>query len=327
MFLCATTAAPLDGVFLRFNASGVAQGVLNINGSETLVGLVTTGTTPWSPIAATNYHLCIGIHNDVTRFWIDDILMAEIITPASMGAPFLAMSAPLTARTYNSGTVSVAQRLEIANWSVTQADTLTNRLWTTVQAAQGNSCINAVDGATAGQTANYANTAAPASVALSNTAAGYTTLGGQWQFAAVLGAETDYALFAYLNPAGTATAPGKNLIIRGLQINTFNMGAVSATTATVLQWGLGVGSSGVSLATTDSATAVGRAPRRLTLGVQYIPVGSVIGYVAPEVDFNLDAPIVVEPGAYFHVILKIPVGTATASQIIRGTCFVNGYFE
>ena len=40
-----------------------------------------------------------------------------------------------------------------------------------------------------------------------------------------------------------------------------------------------------------------------------------------------DVPLVVEPSKYFHLILKMVVGTATASQIIRGTCFVNGYFE
>lgn len=75
-------------------------------------------------------------------------------------------------------------------------------------AGMGQSCVNAPDSATAGSTANYANTAAPASATLSNTAAGYTTLGGQFQFAAVAG-ETDYALFAFLVPAGAAAVPAK----------------------------------------------------------------------------------------------------------------------
>jgi hypothetical protein len=47
---------------------------------------------------------------------------------------------------------------------------------------------------------NYANSAAPASATLSNAAAGYATLGGQWQFAAAAGAETDYCLFGYQVP-------------------------------------------------------------------------------------------------------------------------------
>lgn len=39
---------------------------------------------------------------------------------------------------------------------------------------------------------------------ISNTAAGYATPGGAFRRVAVAGAETDYALFAYLVPAGGA---------------------------------------------------------------------------------------------------------------------------
>lgn len=325
--LCTGVAAPTDGAFFRFNASGACLGVVNIAGAETTVQLEATPGVNWVPAAVTMYHFLVAVHNDSTEFWIDDVLVGRIATPASVGAPTQAMSAPLCARLYNSGTVTTAQRLEIANWSVTAGDSNSNRLWPTVMAVMGNSSVNVPDGTAAGQTANYANSAAPASATLSNTAAGYTTLGGQWQFAAVAGAETDYALFAYLNPASTNAIPGKNLVARGVRIEAFNMGAAVATTATVLQWGLGVGSSGVSLVTADSATAGTRAPRRVALGVQSLPVGAAIGAAANTIDINLDAPVVVEPGTYLHVILKMPVGTATASQIVRGTCFVNGYFE
>ena len=53
----------------------------------------------------------------------------------------------------------------------------------------------------------------------------------------------------------------------------------------------------------------------------------VIGQAADAIDVNLDAPECVEPGTYIHVLLKYPVGTATASQILRGSVFINGYFE
>lgn len=325
--ICTGVAAPTDGAFFRFNASGAALGVVNIAGAETTVQLKASPGVNWVPAAVTMYHFLVAVHNDAAEFWIDDVLVGRISTPAAVGAPSQAMSAPLCARLYNSGTVTTAQRLEIANWSVTAGDSNSNRLWPTTMAVMGNSAVNAPDGTAAGQTANYANTAAPVSATLSNTAAGYTTLGGQWQFAAVAGAETDYALFGYLNPAGTNAIPGKNLVVRGIRIDAFNMGAAVATTATVLQWGLGVGSSGVSLVTADSATAGTRAPRRITIGAQAFQVGAAIGSMATPVDINLDAPVVVEPGTYLHVILKMPVGTATASQIVRGTCFVNAYFE
>jgi hypothetical protein len=35
----------------------------------------------------------------------------------------------------------------------------------------------------------------------------------------------------------------------------------------------------------------------------------------------------VESGRFLHVILAVPVGTATASQVIRGTVTIDGYFE
>ena len=320
--LASGVATPTDGVMFRLNASGIMQGVINNGGSETAVTL-----TGFTPTPATMYHFLISIHNDRTEFWIDDILYGAIDTPKSIGSPCLSMSLPLLMRIYNSGTVTTAQRLEVSNVSITSGDQNINKLWATNMAIQGNGSANVPDGTATGQTANYANSTIPTSATLSNTAAGYTTLGGQWQFAAVAGAETDYALFAYLNPAGTNAIPGKNLIVRGVRIETFNMGAVVATTPHLLQWGLGFGSSGVSLATADSATAGTCAPRKITIGTQYLPIGAVIGQNTTPIDINLDAPEVIEPGTYFHIILKMPVATATASQIVRGTCFVNGYFE
>ena len=320
--LASGVTAPTDGILFRLNASGIMQGVINNGGSETTVVL-----TGFSPDPATMYHFLISIHNDRTEFWIDDVLYGAIDTPKSIGSPCLSMSLPLFMRTYNSGVVTTAQRLEVSNVSITSGDQNINKLWATNMVIQGNSSINVPDGIATGQTANYVNSTIPTSATLSNTTAGYTTLGGQWQFASVAGAETDYALFAYLNPAGTNVLQGKNLIIRGIRIETFNMGAVSATTPNLLQFTVGVGSTGVSLATVDSATAGTCAPRRVSIGTQYLPVGAVIGQNCTPIDINFDVPLVVEPSKYFHLILKMVVGTATASQLIRGICFVNGYFE
>jgi hypothetical protein len=90
---------------------------------------------------------------------------------------------------------------------------------------------------------------------------------------------------------------------------------------------IGVGSSAVSLATADSLTTAARAPRRLALGSQVFPIGAAIGAQATRIDVNLDAPLVCEPGCFVHIMLKMPLGTATASQIIRGIVGLNGYFE
>lgn len=325
--LATGVAAPTDGVMFRMNAAGVPQGVINYAGAETATTLEDIPGHTWVPAPNTMYHFLVVAHNDITEFWVDDVCMGFTPTPAAIGSPCASMALPILARIYNSGAVTTAQRLEISSLSASQGDQNQIRLWPTAMGVMGNGAVNVPDGTAAGQTANYANTAAPASATLANATAGYATLGGQWQFAAVAGAETDYALFGYLNPAGTNAIPGKNLIVRGLRLETFNMGAAVATTPTLLQWGIGVGSSNVSLATTDSATTGARAPRRVALGAQSMPIAAVIGYAAAPVDVNLDAPVVVEPGCYFHIILKMPVGTATASQIVRGVAFVNAYFE
>ena len=67
--------------------------------------------------------------------------------------------------------------------------------------------------------------------------------------------------------------------------------------------------------------------KRIALGNQVFPIAAAIGAQATRIDVNLDAPVVVNSGEFVHVILKMPLGTATASQIIRGVVGFNGYFE
>jgi hypothetical protein len=169
------------------------------------------------------------------------------------------------------------------------------------------------------QTANHANSSSPSSASLSNTAAGYTTLGGRWQFAAVGGAATDYALFAYQVPTGY------RLRIKGIAISTVNTGAAVATTATILDWSLAVNSTAVSLATTDSDPAYG--PRRIALGVQSFVSGAAIGAVANDLWRTFENAPIVQAGRYVHVILQMPVATATGSQVIRGDVMIDAAFE
>jgi hypothetical protein len=317
----ATTVTPTDGVYFKMENTGAMVGVMNRNGVEL--------TTPvlFTPIGNTVYYLRMIVDQDRLEFYVDGELQGVISTPTTDPAVTLSRALPLLMRFYNSLATSSAQKMEVSDVLIVTRDLSTNRLWPTSQAGQLLHSISAPRGATAGQTANFANSAAPASATLSNTAAGYTTLGGKFQFAAVAGAATDYALFAYQVPAASVVGGNKNLVIRGIRIDTYNTGAAVATTGTVLEWGIGVGSTAVSLATADSATAGTRGTRRIPLGVQSFPVSSAIGTVANTIDVNLDAPLYVDAGTFVHIILQMPVGTATASQVIRGTVFINGYFE
>lgn len=168
----ATTAAPTDGVFFRMNASGQLIGVINYNGSETTTAL------SFVPQANNANHYLVVAHNDVVEFWIDDVLYGVINTPAAVGSPAMSMTLPLLMRQYNAAITSVAQQMQVSAVSVSLADMAATRLWATTKAGMGDGSYNASDGATAGQSANYVNSTIPSSATLSNTAAGYTTLGG-----------------------------------------------------------------------------------------------------------------------------------------------------
>ena len=317
----ATTVTPTDGAYFKMTTAGGIVGVMNRSGTET------TTSTLFTPVANEVYYLRMIVDQDRLEFYVDAELQAVITTPTTDPAITFSRSMPLLMRLYNSSATSSAQRMEVSDVIVVTRDLSTNRLWPTSQAGQLLHSISAPRGTTAGQTANFTNSTAPTSATLSNTAAGYTTLGGKFQFAAVAGAVTDYALFAYQVPAASVVGGNKNLVIRGIRIDTYNTGAAVATTGTVLEWGVGVGATAVSLATADSATAGTRATRRIPLGVQSFAVGAAIGAVANVIDVNLDAPLYVEAGTFVHIILQMPIATATASQIIRGTVFINGYFE
>lgn len=322
-------AAPTDGIFFRRLSGGQLQAVINFAGAENVANITPTnipsrdGAGSYDATEANHY--LISNHNDDIEFWINDVMVARIATPSTQGGPTSSSQQPVFARVYNSGVASAGRRVEIGFMQVAGGDVMSNKPWAHQMVGSGGGSYQNQPGVASGQTANHANSAAPASATLSNTAAGYTTLGGQWQAAAVVGAETDYALFAYQVPAGTNALPGKTLYITGIRVGeTFVVGA-AVVTATVLQWSLGLGSTAVSLATADGAAAVG--PRRITIGSQAFAAAAAISSLAAGVSIDLSAPVAVLPGCFVHVILKIPAGAATASLIFRGTVMINGYFE
>lgn len=323
-------AAPTDGLFFRRLSGGQLRAIMNFAGSETAVDITTTnipsrdGSGGYDATEC-NHYLVVS-HNDEAEFWINDILVARIPCPSSQGSPTSSSSQPVFARVYNSGVASAGRRVELGFLGVTCGDAnLGGKLWSATMAGMGFGSVQNPPGVASGSTANWANSAAPASATLSNTAAGYTTLGGQWQAAAVVGAETDYALFGYQVPTGSSTLPGKTLYITGLRIGeTFIQGAAVAT-ATVLVWGIAVGSTAVSLATADGAAAVG--PRRKMCGAQSFAAAAAVGAISAGFERQFETPLVAPPGTFVHIILKMPQGAATASLVFRGSVDINGHFE
>lgn len=313
-----TTAAVANGAFLRISATGNIFFGFGYASSEFLSPVL--GTVGTDLLASQYYQVTITLHDtqmrgelrlaDGSQVTATTPLTVDLQLPVSVPAVWNAIAVPVGFRVYNSTAPSTACTMIVSQVSVYSQGLETNKDWAQTVAGLNSSTLTAPAAGT--QLANYANSVAPTSATLSNTAAGYTTLGGQWQFAAVAGAETDYALFAYAVPAG------KTLYVTGIRIEAINTGAAVATTPTVLQWAVGRAA---------AATLASNSFRR-TIGIQSFPTGAAVGAQASQaVDWRPSAPIVVESGLTFHVILKMPVGTATASQVVRGIVDVDGYFE
>lgn len=326
----ATNAAPTDGIFFRISGAGIMSVVMSYGGSETT--MASSG-----PIDVTKcYEVQMEILNDAIKWYVADANNNTFFTdggsgtaanplhiPATQMKPVLVgttQQMPVFARVYNDATGGAAPVLKIGHANYILRDVTRLKDWRETLASQGRGSYQGPAASSLTQTANHANSVSPSSATLSNTAPGYTTLGGRWQFAAPAGAATDFVLFAFQIPTGF------QLIIEGISISAVNTGAAAATTATILDWSIAVDSSAASLATTESPPA-SWAPRRLTLGMQSFVVGAAIGAMGNDLVRLFPTPIVCNSGRFIQVIVQVPVGTATASQVIRGDVMINGYFE
>lgn len=311
--------AVTDGVYFRIGPTGAALLVVAFNGAEVQKDLGTTASLGLD--SSKVYVTDLVIRDDRAQFILREhdataetepvpIVDTALMFPSGQIAEYSAVALPVFARVFTgAGYAGPAPSIKVGPLSVLLGDSILNADLASLSALLSHTG-HAVPAGTVASTANYANSAAPVSASLSNTAAGYTTLGGQWQFAAVAGAETDFVLFAYAVPAG------KRLLVRGARLEAWVMGAASATTPTLLQWGIGRG----------TAASLANNQFRVPLGAQSIPVGTAIGAQADRTVDAKIAPFVVESGQFLQVILKMPVGTATASQVVRGVCAVDSSF-
>ena len=311
--------SPTSGSFFRYGSNGVRGVSISVTGAESTTEVIPT------PSLNVAHDYVIWIMSKSIVFQIDDVVVGSIPLGNTAPSPVTSESSPFCARLYNASATATAQQVYLHRCVGALYGGTYGYDRQFLAALCGDIGSQGVVGAGTGYLANWVNSAAPASATLSNTAAGYTNLGGQFQFTAVSGSETDYALFAFQVPAQTATNQGRTLVVHGINISTFNMGTAVATTPTLLQWGIAYDGTSVPLATADAASS--KAPRRVPLGCQSLPVGLAVGGNVPDLRVDFRQPLSVNAGNYLHVILKIPVGTATASQIVRGVVAINATWE
>ena len=335
------TSAPTDGVFFRRASGGQLQGVICYNSSETSTTITTTSVP--SRDGAGSYdatecnHYLITVHNDECEWWINDQLVLKVAIPATSPIPTSAANQPAFCRVYNSGVASAGRRVEIGFVNVSMGDQAANKPWPHIVAGGGGGAYQTQPGNTSGGTVSRAAAAngwpASATAKTSGTwtatsAPASSELGGRWLSPAIstLTSEADYPVFAYLNPAGTSTLPGKTLYITGIRVGESVAQAAASTNAITLHFAAGVGSTAAATSTADAAATVG--PRIVPLGSTGFGATAAIGDMREgfQVDFS-NGPLVVPPGTYWHFIVR-PVGTVTSNTlVVAGTVTVIGYFE
>lgn len=312
--ICSGLTAPTDAAIFRWTPAGEFRCLLNNNGSETQI----SGALA-APAANVVHHFEVKVQHGHVDFLIDGVEVASLVAAAGVANAVNAGRLPWTARVVMGASApAFAGQLKIACVDV----------WRTVvdlkiQYKDYNCTLGRGSHLIPGtflQQANHANNTSPTSATLSNTAAGYTKLGGRWQFAAPATLATDYALFGYQVPVGW------NLTVHDVQITAVNTGAAVGTSATILDWSVGVEATQVSLATADTLPSIVEV-RRQPIGIQSWILAAGIGVSAQPLSPHWEAGLVCHGGRWFHIIVQQFLGTATASQVIRGDVFIGGYFS
>lgn len=340
------TAQLTDGVFFRMISSGTLLAVITTSASgsgvDTFSQAITTtnippknGTGSFTITDPNDY--IIEVSNGYVAWWINDALVAYTKAPANSPAPYLASSQPFFARTYNSGTASLARSLSLGYLSVTQGDMASNKSYGQIMCGQGGGSYQNQPGVTSGPTVTRAATATAgwpnsaqargAGTWTATSAPAVNSLGGQWVSPAIstLTSEADYPIFSYQNPAGTATLPGKTLYITGVKWGK-TVATAAATNNINFNFILGVG--GTSSATTQTEAASVVAARGIVLDTIPFKSTTVVGdYVeGGDNDFS-QAPLIVYPGCFITFIVR-PFGAVAANTLtVVGNVSFDGYFE
>lgn len=337
------TAQLTDGVLLRRISGGQLRLIIVNNSVDILSQDITETNIPprdgagtFSPTEV--YHAVLAIHNDEVLAWINDTLVARLSMESTIPAPTNASAQPLFARVYMNGTASAARQLSIGYLNVSLGDQQTNKPWGHALCGMGGNIAGIQPGTASAPSVSRGATAAAgwpnstqaraAGTWTATSAPATASLGGQWVSPAIstLTSEADYPVFAYLNPAGSATVPGKTMYITFIQWGRTVVGAAASTNGISLQYIIGVGATAAATSTSDGAATVGY--RALVLDNVAFK-STAVAYDTQEGGF-IDcgqAPLVVPPGCYVSFIVR-PYGTVTSNTLtVNGTVSLVGYYE
>lgn len=327
----ATGAAdPVDGVWFELTSAGL-YGVQRYNsGVATKTALVAdVATLPLN----TNAKYVAVIGEREIEWWIDDVLYAESDIPNANGQPFMSTALPVFLQKYNSGTVGSSPNMivKVGDVSVTLMDLNANLTWANQMASCGLG-MQGLNGGTMGSPqVQWANTALPTAAAATNTTAALGAfLGGLFLMNAPATSATDVIIASYQNPIGGVNQTPRTMKLRGVKVDCVNSVAAVATTASVFAVAVAWGGTALSLATAETGSFVNntaKARRIQPIGVISFPVGAAIGAQASGIQFDFEAPLVINPGEYVQIVAKILLGTATATEVFQWVISPNLYHD
>ena len=342
LFLTAQgTQQPIDGIYFRRVSGGQLYAVVTNNSVDIASALIDTTNVPPRDGVGTfdpteSNHYLIAYHNDVVRFWINDVMAAELFCPAAQAQFTSSSNTPVGFRVLNTALASTGRQLSVGFINVGLGDQNVNKPWSHALCGMGNGSYQVQQGGTPGPTVTRgagtlghptSGTARIAGTWTATSAPALNNLGGLWTSPAMstLASDADYPVFAYLNPAGTAALPGKTLYVTGVRVGEAYVSAAASTNAMFLSYIIMVGNSAAGTATADAATTV--AGKSLTIGGHAFTPTEAVGNYKAGFEMRFDSPLMVPAGHYFHFIVR-PFGTvASNTLVVTSSLAVNGYFE
>jgi hypothetical protein len=210
-------------------------------------------------------------------------------------------------------------------------DMATNQTWANQMASCGLGMQQLNGGSAGSPQVQWANTALPTAAAATNTTAALGAfLGGLFLMNAPATSATDLIVASYLNPLGGVNQTPRTLKLRGIKVDCVNSVVAVATTASVFAVAVAWGSSALTLAQAETASFANntvKARRIQPVGVISFPVGAAVGAQASGIQFDFEAPLIINPGEYIQVIVKPLLGTATATEVFQWVISPNLYHE
>lgn len=323
-----TAFAPLDGVYFRVNSGGVF-GVINSGGSE-ISTAVFPNTLGLGTFAYANNNVnkyLIQINNVRTTFWINNVKMGEIPTPAALNFPCKSLALPWSFRhAIVGGAAGAVFQALVSDYKVFMrgvqfADTMSTVYNRVLGSYQG------LSGGLMGSLSNYSNSVNPiAAVPTNTTAALGSGIGGQFWETATLALNTDAIICSYQVPSGSSIVQGRRMRINGVSLKSFIQTAIIGAPYNA-QYSLAFGHTSVSLATAESAST--KAPRRKALPsfTQLVTIGQAINtdVVQSGTHIQFINPIYVNPGEFIALVTKHIGTVATAGVVAHVVDFDYGW--